>query len=158
MTPKQIVLSLNSEQIREALRDNERERQSLLILLRAARAAERKEMAKKQGARPMEPIPSFSGSVTKDEVVAKVTAYVKRVAGGTDEAAYKTIFAANDEDNDGRISLNELTGILAKAGIGSGIGQRIVRLTVGNEIIDLFDADKDGYIEWEEFLAVFQKK
>jgi Ca2+-binding EF-hand superfamily protein len=90
--------------------------------------------------------------VTRRDVIDGVTAYVKRAYGGTDEAAFRRAFDANDGDGDGRLSLSELVVVLGK----SGVGWVITRPVVAKEIVDALDADGDGYVEWNEFAAEFR--
>lgn len=93
-------------------------------------------------------------ATTRAEVIAKVSAYVERVFGGTDESHFKQAFDENDDNRDGRISLDELSDILSKAGIGF----RLARWAIAKEVIDVLDADGDGYVAWDEFVKEFRKK
>lgn len=88
----------------------------------------------------------------RQEVIDKVSAYVARVYGDTSIESYRKAFSANDKNEDGRLSIEEVSDILSKAGIGF----RLTRWAVAKVIIEALDANGDGYVEFKEFEAVFR--
>lgn len=80
---------------------------------------------------------------TREEVISDMRDFVSREYGGD----WKRAFEAEDKNNDGRVSRDELIDILAKA----GIGVRLTRRTIAAEVIKAMDADADGLIAWDEF-------
>jgi len=87
--------------------------------------------------------------VTKAEVVCKVTTLVNTTFGGDFKKAF------DHYARGGSVAESAVMQILADAGVGSGIGARLVRYAAAGEIIDLLDTDGDGAIQWPEFNAVF---
>jgi hypothetical protein len=61
----------------------------------------------------------MASEAQKQELVAKLSAYVKRKYGATDRAAWESAFRAADSNRDGRITSDELRALLAAAGIGN---------------------------------------
>lgn len=97
-----------------------------------------------------EPSGAVSMSVTRQEVIAKVSALVNNVHGGDYQKAFN--FYAKGS---GTIEEGTLITILSDAGVGTGLGSRIVRYIAASEIIELLDTDGDGAIQWNEFNSVF---
>ena len=83
----------------------------------------------------------------KQVIDDKVTALVTARFGGD----YKAAFAHYDADKNGTIDKDELKGLLADAGIGSGL----TRWAWANGVMGEVDANADGGISWAEFEAVF---
>lgn len=86
---------------------------------------------------------------TRKEVVDKVTALVQRKWAGN----FQMAFAAEDTDGDGRISVPELENILVEAGVAYF---KIGAWPYAKAIMEVFDSNGDGFIEWTEFDAIFK--
>jgi len=82
-------------------------------------------------------------SSDQDEVVDKVTSLVNRLFEGNFEQAFR----AYDSNADGRIDRDELTNLLADAGIGSWV----TRGAWAAAVIAVLDTSSDGCISWPEF-------
>lgn len=92
------------------------------------------------------PAPGAMKTSAREDIIDHVKAFVQRKYNGD----WKAAFAAEDADGDGRISMVELTTILAK----SGIGVVLTRWATALQIIAVLDADGDGYISWAEFSSM----
>ncbi len=86
----------------------------------------------------------------KQEVIAKVDAYVTKAFGGDLKRAFT--FHSNSKDQDGMVSKDELKDLLKAAKIGGGgFGVIDVRGMYADAIIDELDTGNDGKISWKEF-------
>lgn len=91
--------------------------------------------------------------MTRQEVIGKVAALVANRYGGDFHKAFD--FYAKGT---GTVRESEVINLLEHAGVGSGLGARLVRYAAAGEIIDTLDTDGDGAIQWGEFDAVFSGK
>jgi Ca2+-binding EF-hand superfamily protein len=85
----------------------------------------------------------------KQEVVDKVTKLVTDRFGGDFQKAFEHY---DSDPRDGRINKAELGAFLKEAGIGNWL----TRGAWTEGILSALDADKDGTISAEEFLAVLK--
>lgn len=92
--------------------------------------------------------------VSREEVIEKVGAYVARTFGGTSIESYRKAFDASDTNRDGRLSTEEVAEILARAGVGF----RLTRWPVAKAVVEALDANRNGYVEFAEFEAVFRPR
>jgi Ca2+-binding EF-hand superfamily protein len=84
------------------------------------------------------------------QIIEKVTELVKSAYGGN----WRKAFAIYDVDADGRISNLELTLLLVDAGVGNWW----TRSEWARRIVEVMDANADGKISFEEFLAEVEAK
>jgi len=89
--------------------------------------------------------PSMSGE--KEELEAKVNALCMKRYGDTSPASMKKLFMAYDKNGDGAINKKELKELLADADVGNSFTRGMWVDGVVKEI----DADKDGFLVWEEY-------
>lgn len=64
-----------------------------------------------------------------------------------DTAALRAAFDQFDVDKDGAITAAELRGVLAELGAG------VISEQQAASLLDAADADSDGRVTWDEFLA-----
>lgn len=83
---------------------------------------------------------------TRRELVEKVTALVARRYAGD----WLACFRDHDENGDGVITRDELTVILARA----GVGWRASRWVIAEQVIEVIDGDSDDAISFAEFTAI----
>ena len=85
----------------------------------------------------------------KEELEAKVNALCMKRYGDTSPASMKKLFMAYDKNGDGAINKKELKELLADADVGNSFTRGMWVDGVVKEI----DADKDGFLVWEEYAA-----
>ena len=78
---------------------------------------------------------------TKEKILNKIQILITNHYN-TPEAA----FAFFDEDGDGKLSKDEILKLLKKAEISG-----FIRGIVSSKLIEGYDKDGDGFINWEEF-------
>jgi hypothetical protein len=93
---------------------------------------------------------AMASEENRQELEAKVTVLVATRFGGD----YRAAFGHYDADGDGAISKDELTTLLADAGVGSGW----TRWAWASGVMAELDTNGDGVIAWAEFEAVFEGK
>lgn len=87
----------------------------------------------------------------RQQIIEKVTALVARKPWFGD---WRKCFDFYDVDADGRISNLELTLLLVDAGVGNWW----TRSEWARRIVEVMDANADGKISFEEFLAEVEAK
>lgn len=85
----------------------------------------------------------------REEIVAKLTAYVSARYGGRWESAW-----ADYCDPDGEVGLPGVTLLMKDAGIGSGW----TRGMIAREVMRVMDGNKNGKISLDEFRAILEGK
>ncbi|KAM4828520.1 calmodulin-alpha-like [Thomomys bottae] len=80
-----------------------------------------------------------------------LTAVAKRMKGGATESELRSVFSAFDENGDGHISVEELKQAMAQ--LGEELSQEDL-----DAMIREADLDKDGQVNYEEFVAIFSQK
>jgi Ca2+-binding EF-hand superfamily protein len=83
---------------------------------------------------------------TRQEVIEQVTKFVNNRYGGD----WRKAFDAEDSNGDGRLTREEVSAVLAKA----GVGLRLTRWAIALEVITAMDADGDGGISFDEFMKI----
>ena len=79
--------------------------------------------------------------MTKELILEKIETLVKEQFATEQEA-----FAFFDENSDGKLSKSELKNLLKKAQISG-----FIRGIVADKLIEAYDTDSDGAINWSEF-------
>lgn len=79
--------------------------------------------------------------MTKELILEKIETLVKAKFSTEEEA-----FAFFDENSDGKLSKSEVKNMLKEAEITG-----FIRGIIANKLIESYDTDHDGYINWSEF-------
>ncbi|QFZ53440.1 EF-hand domain-containing protein [Oceanihabitans sp. IOP_32] len=84
---------------------------------------------------------------TKDEILKKVQILITHHFKTPEDA-----FRFFDENGDGKLSKKEVKNLLKEAEING-----FIRGLVSSKLIEGYDKDNDGYINWEEFKAAISE-
>lgn len=85
--------------------------------------------------------------MTKGLILEKIEALIRERFTTEEEA-----FAFFDENSDGKLSREELKMLLREARINE-----FIRGIVADKLIDAYDTDSDGYVNWSEFKMAINK-
>lgn len=83
----------------------------------------------------------------KDDILKKIEIVITKNFKSPEEA-----FRFFDENGDGKLTKNEIVALLKEAEING-----FVRGIVTSKLIEGYDKDKDGYINWKEFKLAIEE-
>ena len=85
--------------------------------------------------------------MTKGLILEKIEALIRKRSTTEEEA-----FAFFDENSDGKLSKEEIKNLLKEAEVNG-----FIRGIVADRLIDAYDTDNDGHVNWSEFKMAVNK-